>query len=356
MFTKARIKLTLYYLVIITAISLLFSMVVYRGFVTELRRGLRAQSFHYLPNGEQLREQSNRGLPDIILRTPFGILEAPASPDPIVEAQIFEEARNRLLLNLLFINLAILGVSGAGGYFLAGRTLAPIEEMMDEQKRFVGDASHELRTPLTALKTETEVALRDKKLDFAEAKRLLKSNLEEVDKMQRLANYLLALSRYQNDDRKVVFDEVDLAKVAGEAADKLAVLAKAKKIVIRRELKTVNARGNEEALGEVVRILLDNAIKYSHRGGKIIVRSGKEGKSMAVTEVQDFGIGIKASEIPYIFNRFYRADSSRNKERVDGYGLGLAIAKRIADLHKGKILVSSLPGQGSTFKLLLRLS
>ena len=97
-------------------------------------------------------------------------------------------------------------------------------------------------------------------------------------------------------------------------------------------------------------ILLDNAIKYSHNGSKIKVITEKIGKH-GVVSVKDFGIGIKHSEIPFVFKRFYRADSSRSKDKVDGYGLGLSIAKSIADLHYAKITVESETGKGSLFKV-----
>ena len=111
-------------------------------------------------------------------------------------------------------------------------------------------------------------------------------------------------------------------------------------------------KGNATGLSELATILIDNAIKYSKRGGEIIVRT-KHDKRNVVLEVEDFGIGIKSGDIPYIFNRFYRADLSRNKAHVDGYGLGLSIAKQIVEIHHGRIDVLSEPGKGSTFRVIL---
>jgi signal transduction histidine kinase len=176
MFTKTRLTLTAWYLVIIMLISLAFSLVIYRGAESELQRSLRIQSVRFQ------REQG--------IFLPPGVY-------PQINTDLLDELDDRIKLTLLLVNLGILGFSGAAGYLLAGKTLQPIERMLTEQKRFVADASHELRTPLTAMRTEIEVAMRDKNLDLLDAKRLLKSNLEETNKMQRLSNYLLTLSKYQ---------------------------------------------------------------------------------------------------------------------------------------------------------------
>lgn len=336
-FGNARIKLTAWYLLIIMVISVSFSVAIYKELTSELDRVERAQRLRF-----------ERGLPEQFQIIPLPDIGNGLPRFFILDPDIVAETKNRLKIILAIIDFTILGTSAVAGYFLAGKTLKPIYEMVDEQKRFVADASHELRTPLTAIKTETEVALRDKNLGIKAAKNLLKSNLEEVDKMQTLSDYLLTLSRYQNINFKITFVSVNLAEIAQKAIEKVTPLAKTKKITIKKELEETEINGNEVALTELTIILLDNAIKYSHKEGDVIVRVKKE-RNSAVVEVRDFGVGIKASEIPYIFNRFYRADSSRTKEKVDGYGLGLAIAKSVVDLHSGKISVISSPGQGSSF-------
>jgi signal transduction histidine kinase len=219
--------------------------------------------------------------------------------------------------------------------------------MVEEQKRFVSDASHELRTPLTSLRTEIEVALRDKKMDLSDAKKLLGSNLEEVDKMQKLSNYLLALNKYQGGENQKS-DKINLKTAVGKAIERVKILASKKDIKIENHLEDVNVRAGELALTELTVILLDNAIKYSHNGGKVKVSVKRVGK-FATLEVKDNGVGIKSSDLPYIFNRFYRADSSRNKDKTDGYGLGLSIAKAITESFGGEIKVISKPSLGSAF-------
>ncbi|PIS14042.1 hypothetical protein COT65_01025 [Candidatus Shapirobacteria bacterium CG09_land_8_20_14_0_10_47_13] len=331
MFHSARVKLTAWYLLIIMVISIFFSAAIYRALTFELDRFERVQ---------RLRIEGQ-------LPGPSG----PPSPFRL-DPDLVEETKDRLKMILTIIDLVILAGAATAGYFLAGRTLKPIKEMVDEQGRFITDASHELRTPLTALKSEIEVNLRAKKLTLAQAQKLLKSNLEEVDKMEQLSNYLLALSRYQDGQGNPAFTSVNLQAVAEKAWLKIMPLAKAKKVKIEKQLQDVQVKGNEISLIELAVILLDNAIKYSRPGGKIILTTGSKNKK-AILAVQDFGAGIKPAELPYIFDRFYRADSSRSKERAVGYGLGLAIAKNIVETHRGRLAVASQPQRGSLFQLIL---
>jgi signal transduction histidine kinase len=253
---------------------------------------------------------------------------------------------------LVVVDAFIIVASGIASYFLAGKSLAPIEHAMSEQKRFVSDASHELRTPLTSIKTEIEVALRDSKLSIKEARSRLQSNLEEVDKMQSLTNYLLSLNRYENGDIELSKSPVDLAKVVDKVSRKYKTVVKDKGISVSQELLGVSIYANETAISELVSILLDNAIKYTPNGGSIRLET-RGFRGHATFTISDTGIGIKKSEIPYIFNRFYRADTSRTTINADGYGLGLSIAKSIVNLHGGKIKVTSAPGSGTKFYITL---
>jgi len=337
-FWNARIKLTTYYLGIIALILLIFSVLVYRSFVMEFRRGFRDRD---VPS------------PEAILEVPGeAVIIAPEYTMNEMDTKIFEGAKRRTLLNLMLLNVSVLALSGLGSYFLAGRTLKPIEEMVEDQKRFISDASHELRTPLTALKTEIEVALKDKKITIQETKKLLMSNLEETDKMQRLSNYLLALSRYQSSDGGIKKARLNLKELAQKVVDSFGMVARGKGVKVKTKLENVYIMGNEVSLSELLTILLDNAIKYSHRGGEVCLKIKKVQKNVVI-EVKDQGIGIRSSDIPFIFNRFYRADSSRSKEKVDGYGLGLSIAKAIVESFGGEIKVTSKIGEGSVFTVKL---
>lgn len=325
MFKKARIRLTAWYLAIIMAISLSFSGVIYTGINRELKR---------IEDFQRVRIQR------IINGFPV-----PVAAPPKTDNDTISESRTRILFTLGIINASILILSGLGGYFLAGLTLDPIKEMVDKQKEFIGNASHELRTPLTSLTTEIEVALRDKKLGIVQAKKMLESNLEEVKKMNNLSNNLLRLNKSENTDSRTNFKLVDLKVISLNAIDKITPLAAKSKIKIIQKLQSVKVLGNEDSLTELAVILLDNAIKYSGKGREVIIKttSGK------ILSVKDFGIGIKKEDLPYVFDRFYRADSSRNKDKTDGYGLGLSIAESISNIHNAYIKVESQIGKGSTF-------
>lgn len=298
-FNLARIKLTLIYLAIIMVISLFFSFNIYGIINKELQRRDRL---------------------------------------------FIQEIRSRIIEQLFLTNLEILIISGIVGYILAGATLKPIEEAIEEQRRFISDASHELRTPLTIIKTETEVSLRDKKLNLKKAKKQLASNLEETDKLKKLTDYILTLNRQQN-----IFDEekekVDLKEVTKEMIKKMKI-----KVDLKAEKTEIMA--NKISMEKLLMIFLDNAVKYSSKDSKILLRI-KEENNKVIIEIEDNGIGIKESDIPHIFDRFYRADTSRSKNKIEGYGLGLAIAKNIVEAYKGKIEVESEVGKGSMFRAII---
>ncbi len=332
MFIKARLKLTVWYLLIIMLISVSFSVAIYNVLTNELNRVERVQ---------RLRQEGQL----------FIIRERPPRPFAI-DPQLIQETKDRLKTILLSINLGILGLSGLAGYFLAGRTLRPIKEMMDEQGRFITDASHELRTPLTSLKSEIEVSLRDKNLDLKEAKRLLNSNLEEVNNLQSLSDYLIELTQYGKN--KETLKEVLLSEVIFASIKSVANLAKLKNIAIKTKIKDVFMEANKQSLCELLVIFLDNAIKYSPKNTTVILSSRVVDPSLFI-DIKDKGIGIDAADIPHLFDRFYRADKSRSKNRAVGYGLGLSIAKQIVDKYKGSINVESEPKRGTVFTIRLPL-
>lgn len=219
---------------------------------------------------------------------------------------------------------------------------------MDEQNRFITDVSHELRTPLTSLKSEIEVNLRDKNLTLGDAKKLLNSNFEEVNNLQTLSDNLIKLTQYQKSNGSMVFESINLSDIAKEACRKVANLAKHKNITIKNQIGNQVVEGEKQSLAELLVILLDNAIKYSNKGKTVILKDNVTDQHI-VLEVKDQGMGIDESEIEYLFDRFYRADRSRTKDNVTGYGLGLSIAKQIITKHNGNIRIESKVNKGSTF-------
>ena len=338
MFQSARLKLTAWYLLIIMVISLAFSFVIYAGSNTEFNRILRIEKFHTEHPEFQLRLQGNN-------------LQIQRLPEPeLPDKQVIEDAERRLIERLAAVNLIIFVLSAGAGYFLAGRTLRPIKQMVDDQNRFITDASHELNTPITSLRTGIEVNLRDKKLTLAKAKDVLKSNLEEVESLQLLSADLIKLTQYRQASGTIPLSSISLRKVITDAAEKVRVLAKTKQITVTTELLDVCIKGEERSLTEAFVVLLDNAIKYSSEKTEVSVIS-KQTDGKVEIKIQDHGIGIDKEDVPHIFDRFYRADKSRTKQHIPGYGLGLSIAKRVVEFHKGTISVTSVVGEGTTFTL-----
>lgn len=332
-FHKTIVRLTAFYLAIIMAISLFFSLNLYTISSNEIRRGIARQT-------------------QAFDRRPFNPLLDDFRDDLQAQREaIIDEANDQLIFRLFLTNLFIFVGGGILSYALARRTLRPIQEAHEAQSRFVADASHELRTPITAMKTESEVALGDPKLTAAQAKKQLASNIEELDKLTALTDGLLRLARLDNNGHKVKSVAVD--SLAQDSIGKVLPLAEAKKILINPSMpENITVQGDKHLLSEMLITILENAIKYSPNKSEILVSAIKSKQHIKIA-ITDHGKGIRATDIPHIFDRFYRADSSRTRSSTNGYGLGLAIAQNIAELHGGDISVKSAPGKGSTFTVSL---
>lgn len=320
---SAALRLTVYYLTIAMILSIGFSFWIYNLSTNALEESLRRP-----PSYIQLLGKNSR-----TIYTAFR------------EARLAQSSK-KLRNNLVLFNTAVFVLSGVVCYLLARRTLEPIEEAMEAQGRFTADASHELRTPLTAMQSEIEVALRDPKLSKNEAKQLLASNLEEVGKLKRLSEGLLKLAHSKGNP--LILTSVPLDYVVTSAKSQLRTTLKTKRIKIIENLVPVQVQADKEALGEVITILFDNAVKYSPRDTTITLTVRKHGH-YAYLSITDEGAGINPADLPHIFERFYRADNARTKEGQSGYGLGLAIAQHVMHLHHGSIEAKSAGGKGATF-------
>jgi len=328
MFENARIKLTAWYLMIIMSVSLLFSFVIYSEMNSELNKFEMMQI--------RIRQEVTTGM-----------MFSPVPRFVRIDTQRINSVRLRLIATLGFINLAIFGFSGAAGYFLAGRTLRPIKKIVDEQKRFVADASHEFRTPLTSLRTEIEVALRSKKTNIPQYKKILESNLEEVVNLQDLSNNLLELAQNGTTLEKRKMEALSVNEILKIALKKVQPLADKKIVSIKSPSTDVSILGVKEKLVELFVIILDNAIKYSPEKSTVTISINTTSRFIDI-EVTDQGNGIAKKDLPHIFDRFYRADSSRSES---GFGLGLSIAEKIMNAHNGKISVKETGSTGTTISL-----
>ncbi len=334
MFQSARVQLTAWYLLIIMVISIAFSVSYYNTAMRDVQDIIRKRLI----------------LQDRLLRDPYFRLLPEVQDGPnFDDIAAYEKRITTLLIGL---NTIIFFSAGAAGYFLAGRTLRPIKRMVTEQNRFITDASHELRTPLTALRAEIEATLLEDKISSAEAKQILQSNLEEVIKLQYLSNNLLQLAQFQNPSQRFAFSPVNITEVIDDAVKKMSSVAKEKSIEIVTDTEDEEIHADKQSIYQLILILIDNAIKYSPQDTKINISAHKIDSKIKIT-VKDQGIGIPDKDIPHIFDRFYRSDESRTKADTPGYGLGLAIAKKITEAHKGSIMVKSKVDEGTTFSILL---
>lgn len=313
MFHSAILKLTAWYLGIIMLISIVFSFAIYQINFHEVN--IRLEN---LQNG--LLKISN---------------EFPVTTNNSIRQAQSDQAALQMVLSLLYLNFIIFITGGICSYLLARRTLRPIEQAHEAQSRFTSDASHELRTPLAAMKTEIEVLLRDKKIDPNEARELLESNLEEVEKLIQLSEMLLNLSRLDYDNLEM--KRLNAAAILSEA---LKTFKKSSKRLKVNSRKDIHMLANKAAIVELITILTDNALKYSDPGSDIHIRIFQKNRTVGF-EVSNSGPVIDERALPHLFERFYRADTSRTNSTRGGYGLGLAIAKKIVDVHDGEISVVS---------------
>ena len=304
----------------------------------------------------------------------------------------FDETMRKLFIIMIISIPTSIGVTIAIGYFMAKKTLKPVDQIrkaavkisssnLDERidikgrkdelgklaetfnamisrlkdafqriNQFSIDVSHELKTPLTILKGETEVALR-KERDTDDYKNLLESNLEEIDRMSKIIDDLLLLSKAEAHDIKLNLEDVSLRDLVADVCVDMRIFAENKGIqLVVNELEDVKVKGDELKLRRMLWNILENGIKYTQKGGLVTVSSHVNNGYVAI-RVKDNGTGISQEDIRYIFDRFYRADRSRKRE--SGSGLGLSISKWIAEAHNGNIEVQSQPSHGSLFSVKL---
>jgi len=227
--------------------------------------------------------------------------------------------------------------------------IARLESAFEAQRHFTSRAAHELRTPLTILKGETQVALRRKRT-VSEYEYLLRSNLEEIDKLVVMIDDLLLLARYEGGETRMPYETVRLNEVVEAVAHDIRSLALKKEIALDIETeKNLFVNGDPKALERLARNVMENAVYYTRRGGRVSAHVGRDGEHINLT-VEDTGIGIKPEELQHIFERFFRSSTAREM-RPEGSGIGLAMSALIAHSHGATISVTSNPGSGTRFTI-----
>lgn len=332
MFQSARFKLTVFYLVIIVFFSLSMSYTM---------RWLAQREYEH-NNVAQLGEF--RGVVTKI----YG-LSLPQTNDDVFDFQVRQEAavRDRLSAYMIIINLGAFVVGGFVSYWYAGRTLRPIKEAHEAQKRFASDASHELRTPLTVIRAENEIFLRQKEFTQADAHELIRSNLEEVDRLERLSSNLLAMTQYES--AVLQLEPVKLHTLVTEAIRQMqrTHTTAAATSTVSKKLSIIC---HKESFVQLLHLVLDNAYKYGGEG-VIEVGASEHDKHVLVT-VRDHGSGILPTDLPFIFDRLYRGDKARSNA-VSGHGLGLALAQQIARANNASIAAANHPEGGAVFTIIV---
>lgn len=231
--------------------------------------------------------------------------------------------------------------------------LGRLEESFRKIRQFSGDASHELRTPLTILKGETEVALRWAKTP-EEFRNMLASGMEEIDRMSRIIDDLLLLAKSEGGEKPLTIKRMSLSDLLQELYLQGRSLAQPKSIELvlhPNVTEEIVILGDEMRLRQVFLNLIANAVKYTPDGGRVEI-SLSVAADEAIVKVSDTGIGIPAEHLPHIFDRFYRVDKARNRED-GGTGLGLSIVDFFVKAHGGRVEVASTPGEGSAFTVYL---
>ena len=329
-------RLTLSYLAVIMTLSLIFTGIIYLLSTASLNRPL-------LPSEEENSSVS---------------VEAPEFEEHSFENTFRKRLERRdnttrmtIIYSLVGFNLGIFVIGIFVSRSLAKLTLAPIERAMMKQTQFIFDASHELKTPLTAMLVRNEVALRKKSLPEEKAREVIEKNIEEILKMKELTASMLDVARENGEPEKST--EISVPEFLADLQEKLAPVARERGVKIETEMnlgKNLRASVAKNTLEQILTIFADNAMKYS--GEKIIyLRAGRRGKNVAFS-VKDNGAGVKKEDQKRIFERFYQVDAARTRtEDKTSHGLGLAIAKNLAERQGYKIVLRSSEGRGAEFEV-----
>jgi two-component system, OmpR family, sensor histidine kinase CiaH len=295
--------------------------------------------------GEDLREATLNGTPVRVLSRRITV-----NGQPLVIQIVQDRAAEDRTLALL---VAVLGAGAAAavaltiglGFVYAGRALVPIRASLRHQRDFAADASHELRTPLTVIGLNVSELRRDVERPLAEVAEVVDDIDAEVGQLTTLVGELLLLARSDSGAIEVQREPLDLSKVVGEALPRLDDLAAAGTITVSLDAVPAPMHGDPERLAQLVTILADNAIRFSRPGGTVRVTVGpNDGRVRLV--VEDDGHGIRAEDLPRLFDRFWRAADAP----PGGVGLGLSIAAWIVQQHRGQINAANRPRGGARFE------
>jgi signal transduction histidine kinase len=310
-FLRARLKLTIFYFLVVAIIVLGFSFILYSSLLANISDNFEGQFV-----------------------------------DSESQETVFSNIKDNLQRDIVVIDLIVILIDTGIGYWLSGQTLKPIRKTLDSQKQFTADAAHELRTPLAVIKTSTEVAVGKQNITKEQLLELSKSNLEEVDRLSQNVESLLMLAREDNHKKNKKFSSVDINSLINRIVVRLSIIAREKDVNINfANSGSIHILGEAESLETAVLNLVKNAIQYTSEGGLVEIELKKTDGNV-ILKIKDNGIGISKDDLPHVFEPFYKADKSRSQFK-GGIGLGLSLVKKIIDRHNAKINVKSASGQGT---------
>lgn len=257
-----------------------------------------------------------------------------------------------LALTLAGVGVAALAAFLVVSVFFSRWALRPVERAWSQQRRFVADASHDLKTPLTVILANTSILLEHPERSVASQSQWVESTQHEAEQMQGLVGDLLLLAQVDEGAAKPAMERLDLADLVEGELLQFESVAFERRIDLRSRLEPdIVVRGNEARLRKLAGTLLDNACKYADEGGQVDVGLHRSARRVELS-VRNTGFTIAPEDLPHVFDRFYRADKARTRDD-SGHGLGLAIARAIAEEHGGTLSAASDQATGTTFTLTL---
>ncbi len=331
MFRAAVLKLTAQYVLLAMMLCIIFSVVFYGLATHELGEGLHNQ-FHAFSNNDHDGDN---------------VVE----PHDNISGPELKTRSNNLRADLITFNAIVFGASLLIGYLLARRTLKPIEEAHNSQVRFTAEASHELRTPITAMKADTESILMEKEPSPKLLRQGLESNLRDIERLERLSKHLLSMARYKSAARQNN-QLIDLKLLLRQVVKEAERVHRDKALKLKKDLEPVVIQAEPLAIEQLLAIVIDNAMKYSKPKGTVTITTQRE-SNQATIVIKDSGIGIKKADLPHVFEHFYRSSTAQTSDIASGYGLGLPLANDIVTLYKGKLILASDEGKGTTVTISL---
>ena len=273
----------------------------------------------------------------------IGYLQIAKSLKPVQEVL----ARERLFLSLgIPITLSLIGLVG---WYLGGLAMQPTKRSYEQLQRFTADASHELRAPVAAILSNAQVGLLAPESNTEQPRQRLENIVDISKTMSTLISNLLFLARHEGKLNPQDLQNCELVNLLKQLANEFYSVAKTKDLEFVTDFPSspVHLKADQELLHHAIKNLLDNAVKYTPQGGSIKLKLILQSRRILI-QVEDTGIGIPAENLPHIFERFYRVDTSRTRSS-GGFGLGLAIVQQIIQAHDGQISVESTVSKGTIF-------